>query len=384
MRRTNEPSVASDRVYRAGRCGIRLALWPSSGVGHFYESPRGPAGACRQHYLAVYLGGLAVDAAEHRDRWRCRALPPRVGWAAVSGGVGSRALVVATCSSGPTALRALACSEGRLRAAGIRCAFSFRWIERRSAYLRNAIVSRRHVLPQDGRPSAVTAFRHLLDAWFLSSHGYWSATVQAACSCMLPSHSCISPRSSWPARRPWFEDNVQRTGAFLAGLIAASLALSGPGLDMVSPQPREAAPFLRPHRRRRDDLQGRPCSLGSMRGAPLVVIFFASWCGPCHEDAPIYTDLADRFRHRVSFISVAVDDPPHEVRGFAKRYDWTWPVVRDDGQRWVAAFGPLGVPATYVIDSDGVVIRTLAGAVTRKDRASLDPLVLPTVSRPAE
>jgi cytochrome c biogenesis protein CcmG/thiol:disulfide interchange protein DsbE len=113
-----------------------------------------------------------------------------------------------------------------------------------------------------------------------------------------------------------------------------------------------------------------------MRGAPLVVIFFASWCGPCHEDAPIFTDLADRYGHRVRFISVAVGDAPHEARSFATRYGWTWPVLRDDEHRWVAAFGPPGVPATFVIDRDGAVIRTLTGRVTAKQiDAALEPLV---------
>jgi cytochrome c biogenesis protein CcmG/thiol:disulfide interchange protein DsbE len=165
-------------------------------------------------------------------------------------------------------------------------------------------------------------------------------------------------------------------------LIAASLVLSGLVVSIVVSPTTDvtAAPFLRPPPSTAGtDLQGGHVSLGSRRGAPLVVIFFASWCGPCHQDAPVYADLADRFRQRVSFISVAVDDPPHEVRGFAKRYGWTWPVVRDDEHRWVAAFGPLGVPATYVIDPEGVVIRTLTGAVTAQQiDASLDPLVLPS------
>lgn len=172
-------------------------------------------------------------------------------------------------------------------------------------------------------------------------------------------------------------------------LIAASLVLSGL-LVSIAARPMAgvtAASFLRPPPSTAGtDLLGGHVSLGSMRGAPLVVIFFASWCGPCHEDAPIYTDLADRFRQRVGFISVAVGDPPHDVRAFAKRYGWTWPVVRDDEHRWVAAFGPLGVPATYVIDPGGAVIQTLTGAVTEEQiDASLDPLVLSSdIVRPTD
>jgi cytochrome c biogenesis protein CcmG, thiol:disulfide interchange protein DsbE len=161
--------------------------------------------------------------------------------------------------------------------------------------------------------------------------------------------------------------------------IAAPLVLSGLVVSMAaSPMNGEVATraFRPPPSTTGMALPGGQVSLGSMRGAPLVVIFFASWCGPCHTDARAYAEVADRYRQRVGFISVAVDDPPREVRAFARRYDWTWPVVRDDEHRWVAAFGPPGVPATFVLDADGVVVQTLAGPVTEERiHAAVDPLV---------
>jgi thiol-disulfide isomerase/thioredoxin len=161
-------------------------------------------------------------------------------------------------------------------------------------------------------------------------------------------------------------------------LIVAPLVLAGLVLSMtVRPAGVAPAPSHRPPPSTAGtDLQGRHVSLSDMRGDPLVVIFFASWCGPCHEDAPIFTDLADRYGHRVGFISVAVGDGPHEAREFATRYDWTWPVLRDEERRWVDAFGPPGVPATFVMNRDGAVIRTLTGRVTEEQiDAALEPLV---------
>lgn len=165
---------------------------------------------------------------------------------------------------------------------------------------------------------------------------------------------------------PWF-----------LGAAAVALAVVIVSMAVRVPADVSAAPLFRPPPSTAGtDLEGRQVTLGSMRGAPLVVIFFASWCGPCHEDAPSFAALADRYRERVGFVSVAVDDAPHEARAFATRYGWTWPVVRDDERRWVAAFGPPGVPATFVIDADGTVIRTLTGPVTEDQiDAALDPLV---------
>lgn len=162
-------------------------------------------------------------------------------------------------------------------------------------------------------------------------------------------------------------------------LIAAPLVLGGLVVSMaVGPiADGTATPVLRPPPLTAGrDLLGEHVSLGSMRGAPLVVIFFASWCGPCHEDAPIFTRLAVRYRPRVRFISVAIGDPPRDVRAFVGRYGWTWPVLRDEEHRWVAAFGPPGVPATFVLNTDGEVIQTFAGPVTEEwIDAALDPLV---------
>jgi len=165
---------------------------------------------------------------------------------------------------------------------------------------------------------------------------------------------------------PWF-----------LGAAAVALAVVVVSMAVRVPADVAAAPRFRPPPSTAGtDLVGKQVALGSMQGAPLVVIFFASWCGPCHEDAPIFAALADRYRERVGFISVAVGDAPHEARAFASRYGWTWPVLRDDERRWVAAFGPPGVPTTFVVDADGAVIRRLTGPVTEERiDAALDPLV---------
>jgi cytochrome c biogenesis protein CcmG, thiol:disulfide interchange protein DsbE len=163
-------------------------------------------------------------------------------------------------------------------------------------------------------------------------------------------------------------------------LIAAPLVLAGElVISMAVRFPAEvtAAPSLRPPPSTTGtDLEGRSVSLGSMRGAPLVVSFFASWCGPCREDASIFTSLANRYRERVEFISVAVGDDPHDVRVFAAQHAWTWSVILDDRRRWVEAFGPPGVPTTFVLNAEGVVTEALFGPVTEGRLAStLDALV---------
>lgn len=166
---------------------------------------------------------------------------------------------------------------------------------------------------------------------------------------------------------------VPRWLSVVAPFVLASLAVSiavGPSTDVAS------RPLRPPPSTGGTDLLSRQVTLGSLRGKPVVVIFFASWCAPCHEDARIFTELAGRYRDEVRFISIAVSDDRQDARAFATRYGWTWPTVLDDGHRWVGAFGPPGVPTTFVIDPGGAVIKTLNGPVTSAQvDAVLDPLL---------
>jgi cytochrome c biogenesis protein CcmG/thiol:disulfide interchange protein DsbE len=142
------------------------------------------------------------------------------------------------------------------------------------------------------------------------------------------------------------------------GLVTSTAVRDRPEVsDAPSFQPRPSTKGV--------DLRGRTITLGSMRGTPLTVIFFASWCGPCHEEAQIFTRLAERYGRRVGFVSVAVDEGSDQARAFAARYAWTWSVIPDDRRVWVDAFGPPGLPATFLLDADGEVRHTLFGPLTQ-------------------
>ena len=94
--------------------------------------------------------------------------------------------------------------------------------------------------------------------------------------------------------------NRERWRAHRRYLIAASFVLAAIVVSVAARLPAQVteSSFRPPPSTSGADLLGRQVSLGSMRGTPLVVIFFASWCGPCHEDAPIFTGLADRYGER--------------------------------------------------------------------------------------
>jgi cytochrome c biogenesis protein CcmG/thiol:disulfide interchange protein DsbE len=111
------------------------------------------------------------------------------------------------------------------------------------------------------------------------------------------------------------------------------------------------------------DRPGR-LALASLRGSPVVVNFWASWCGPCAEEAP----YLERFwqAHQASglrMIGVDANDYAGDARSFARKYGLTYPIVHDAHGSTLGHWGVGGLPATYVIDRRGRVASRILGGL---------------------
>jgi len=112
-------------------------------------------------------------------------------------------------------------------------------------------------------------------------------------------------------------------------------------------------------------------TLESLRGQPVVLNFWASWCVPCREEMPLLEDGWQRWRERgVVFVGVDVDDFRGDARTFLDETGVTYPNVYDGKGSLVGRYGLTGYPETYFIDADGDVVYRIAGPVD--DPADLD------------
>lgn len=103
------------------------------------------------------------------------------------------------------------------------------------------------------------------------------------------------------------------------------------------------------------DLAGTAVSLSSLRGRPLVVSFFASWCAPCREELPLLSRVAREHADEIRVIGVSIDEASlADVARFARAEGLEYTVLHDrDGA--ASQFGVPPIPATFVFDARGTL-----------------------------
>ena len=107
-------------------------------------------------------------------------------------------------------------------------------------------------------------------------------------------------------------------------------------------------------------------TLAELRGYPVVVNFWASWCIPCKEEAPFLAASARAHRGKVAFLGVDVQDFTADARRFLRKLDVPYVSVHESGSKTSSAYGLTGVPETYYLDRQGRVVAHSIGAVSRR------------------
>ena len=123
-------------------------------------------------------------------------------------------------------------------------------------------------------------------------------------------------------------------------------------------------------------------SLSELRGTPLVLNFWASWCDPCRAEAKVLEKAwKQQSGSDVLFLGLDAQDAREDARDFIGQFGLTFPHVRDPGNDTQRAWGVTGLPETYFIAADGSVVGHVIGTV---DDAQLrDGIAAAKSGRPA-
>ncbi len=106
-------------------------------------------------------------------------------------------------------------------------------------------------------------------------------------------------------------------------------------------------------------------TLRELRGTPVVLNFWASWCVPCQEEAPVLERGWRRSRGRgVLYLGLNMQDAQEDAVDFLRRLELDFPNVRDPSNDTARAWGVTGIPETFFIGRDGRVVGHVIGTVT--------------------
>jgi cytochrome c biogenesis protein CcmG, thiol:disulfide interchange protein DsbE len=111
---------------------------------------------------------------------------------------------------------------------------------------------------------------------------------------------------------------------------------------------------------------GRTVDVAQYRGKPTVINFWATWCGPCWEEHPVLVAGA-RSHPEVQFVGVVFQDTEEKILGFLEQRGVSYPTVVDDRGKTAIAYGVAGVPETFFLDANGVIVAKYSGPLNTTD-----------------
>ncbi len=151
-------------------------------------------------------------------------------------------------------------------------------------------------------------------------------------------------------------------GESLVARIAAGDKPQAPHFDLAVIWPRDES---WPPRLRRALGDGR-LDLRELRGWPVVLNFWASWCIPCRDEAPLLNASARAHRGQIVFLGVNVQDLNEDALKFLRKFDAPYVSIRDRNNKTFEVYGLTGVPETYYLDARGRIVGHVPGAISRR------------------
>ena len=118
------------------------------------------------------------------------------------------------------------------------------------------------------------------------------------------------------------------------------------------------------------DADGTAHKLSEYKGKPVVLNFWASWCGPCRMEMPEFDEVYKARGEEVHFLMVNMTDGNRETvktaSEFVSKQGYSLPILYDTAQDAAQTYGVFSIPCTYFIDADGMLTAQARGAINKE------------------
>jgi cytochrome c biogenesis protein CcmG/thiol:disulfide interchange protein DsbE len=108
---------------------------------------------------------------------------------------------------------------------------------------------------------------------------------------------------------------------------------------------------------------GQTIDIAALRGKPVVLNFWATWCVPCYDEHPVLVQNAQMIPN-VQFIGVVFNDTEDKINAFLRERGSAYPTLLDEQGKTAIEYGVGGVPETYFLNRQGVIVAKFTGPMT--------------------
>ena len=112
------------------------------------------------------------------------------------------------------------------------------------------------------------------------------------------------------------------------------------------------------------DMNGQTVSLASLKGKPVFLNFWATWCPPCVGEMPDIQRMYAKYGDKVHFVIVNIDGTKPDVTAFMENHAFSFPVALDTNGSAASAYAVQAIPTSYIIDADSNVVDSHIGALS--------------------
>jgi len=113
--------------------------------------------------------------------------------------------------------------------------------------------------------------------------------------------------------------------------------------------------------------EGQSTSLSNLKGKPVLLNFWATWCGPCRMEMPYLQQIYDEWQaNELVLLTINIGESPSQVAEFMQGQGLSFPVLLDTKGEAVEKYGIRGIPTTFFIDRDGIIQEIKVGAFQSK------------------